>query len=70
MLNKLVLLLCPVVMIMLLNGCSSDQHAARQAHFQNWIENNGKVKVLSTTAMINDLVKQVGGEHVDTTTLI
>lgn len=70
MFNKLALVLCSVVIIIFLNGCSSDQHAARQAHFQKWIENNGKVKVLSTTAMINDLVKQVGGEHVDTTTLI
>ena len=33
-------------------------------------EPNGKVKVLSTIAMINDIVKQVGGEYVNSYTLI
>jgi len=34
------------------------------------MEPNGKIKVLCTTAMIHDLVLQVGGEHVDSLTLI
>ena len=62
--------LCYLIGILLICGCSTDQHQKRQAHFKEWIQNNGKVKVLSTTAMINDIVKQVGGEHVDTMTLI
>lgn len=33
-------------------------------------EENGKLKVLTTTAMIEDLVKGIGGEQVDTLTLI
>lgn len=53
-----------------MSGCTSEQHQKRQAHFQQWLQNNGKVKVLSTTAIIDDLVKQVGGEHVDTIVLI
>jgi len=53
----------------LLTGCS-EQHQKRQADFQNWIQPNQKVKVLSTTAMIDDLVKQVGGDHVNSLTLI
>ncbi len=53
----------------LINACSSNQQE-RQAHFQKWIQNNGKVKVLSTTAMIDDLVRQIGGQYVDTITLI
>lgn len=56
--------------LLLLTGCASDQHQNRNAHFEKWIEANGKVKVLSTTAMIDDLVRQVGGEHVDTIILI
>lgn len=36
----------------------------------NWMQPNGTVKVLSTIAMIDDLVRQIGGTHVDTTTLI
>lgn len=50
-------------------GCS-DRHQQRQEQFQRWIQDNGKVKVLSTTAMIDDLVRQIGREHVDTLTLI
>lgn len=61
---------CYFIALLILSGCSSDQHQKRQAHFQQWLQNNGKVKVLSTTAMIDDLVKQVGGEYVDTIVLI
>jgi manganese/zinc/iron transport system substrate-binding protein len=61
---------CYLIGILLICGCSTDHHQKRQAHFKQWIQNNGKVKVLSTTAMVNDIVKQVGGERVDTMTLI
>jgi manganese/zinc/iron transport system substrate-binding protein len=37
---------------------------------KQWYERNGKLKVLSTTAMIDDIVKRVGGDEVDTLTLI
>jgi manganese/zinc/iron transport system substrate-binding protein len=56
--------------ILFMGGCSSDPHQKRQVQFQQWIQNNGKIKVLSTTAMIDDLIKQVGGEHVDSLVLI
>ena len=36
----------------------------------SWMTPNDKVKVLSTIAMIDDLVRQIGGEYVDSTTLI
>lgn len=35
-----------------------------------WMEKNGKLKVLSTTAMIEDVVRHIGGEHIDTAILI
>jgi len=70
MLEKIECIFCYVIVLFILSGCSSDQHQKRQAHFQQWIQNNGKVKVLSTTAIIDDLVKQVGGEHVDAIALI
>lgn len=35
-----------------------------------WFEKNGKLKVLSTTAMIDDLVAQVGKERIDHLSLI
>lgn len=36
----------------------------------NWMQPNGKIKVLSTLAMIDDIVKQIGGEYVDSISLI
>jgi manganese/zinc/iron transport system substrate-binding protein len=57
------------LMCVFLTGCS-EHYQKRQANFQRWIEPNQKIKVLNTTAMINDLVQQVGGEYVDTLTLI
>lgn len=48
-------------------GCSNQQH---QETYRQWIEKNGKIKVLSTVAMVDDLVKQIGGDHVDSMTLI
>lgn len=56
-------------LIVLLTGCSS-QHAERQKEFQKWIQQNDKVKVLSTTSIIHDIVKRIGGEHVDALALI
>lgn len=44
-----------------------DGHLAKR---QQWMQPNGKIKVLSTIAMIDDMVKNVGGEHVDSYTLI
>lgn len=70
MLKKFVWLCCCLIGIWIISSCSREQHQKRQADFQQWIQNNGKVKVLSTTAMIDDLVKQIGKEHVDTITLI
>lgn len=43
---------------------------ARASQFKTWKEQNGKIKILSTTGMINDIVQQIGRDHVDTLTLI
>lgn len=37
---------------------------------RQWMQPNEHVKVLSSIAMISDLVQQIGGEHVDALTLI
>lgn len=62
------LLFSGVVLSGLLTGCGDlgDRSSARQ----KWMQSGEKVKVLSTTAMIDDLVKAVGGEHVETHVLI
>ncbi len=52
------------VFCLCLAGCSSSPPSSL------WSENKNHVRVLSTTAMIDDLVSQVGGEYVDHRTLI
>jgi len=46
-------------------GCSRQETGDSR-----WRQENGKLKVLTTIAMINDLVKQIGDDHVDTIALI
>lgn len=58
----LVLLLCG-----LLAGCSS---SSTPSPMEVWAAKNGKIKVLSTTGMIDDIVGQVGGERIDHIALI
>jgi manganese/zinc/iron transport system substrate-binding protein len=54
--------------IILLCACISC--TAPDQSFQKWISPNGKVKVIATTSMIGDLVREIGGSHVDTLVLI
>src|SRR5262245_3011465 len=44
--------------------------ARQNQDINHWWENNGKLKILCTTAMIQDIVNEIGGEQVDTWTLI
>ncbi|MBS0615759.1 MAG: zinc ABC transporter substrate-binding protein [Verrucomicrobia bacterium] len=46
-------------------GCSSEP-----SKLDSWMTSNGKIKVLSTTAMIDDIVARVGKEKIDTITLV
>lgn len=52
-------------MCMIFAGCSTSS-----SDLEQWMSPNGKVKVLSTTAMIDDIVRQVGGDRVDHIPLI
>jgi manganese/zinc/iron transport system substrate-binding protein len=54
------------VICCLLLGCSETASSPMAV----WMAPNGKVKVLSTTAMIDDLVARIGGERVDHLALI
>lgn len=42
----------------------------RWKQLDHWMQPSGKVKVLSTTAMVDDIVRQVGGDAVESTVLI
>lgn len=59
-----------IFLLLGLFGCSSNETSSRVENLKQWMNPNGKVKVFSTTAMIDDLVQQVGGEYVDTLVLI
>lgn len=52
--------------LFVLFSCAGDG----MGQLQQWMRPNGKVKVLCTIAMIEDIVQQVGGERVDTITLV
>lgn len=53
--------------LLLMCGCSQDNHVTNT---NRWMQPNPKVKVLSTTAMVGDLVENVGGDKVDNLVLI
>lgn len=56
-----------VFLSILLVGCSSSRPPSE---IEVWAEQNGKIKVLSTTAMIDSIVGQIGGERIDHIALI
>lgn len=51
--------------VFFLSGCSPIE-----SPHSKWMIKNGKVKVLTTIAMIHDLVQEIGGEHVEAISLI
>lgn len=60
-----------ILFLLAFAACSCDKDCKFNRELeQQWYERNGKLKVLSSTAMIDDIVKRVGGEHIDTLTLI
>lgn len=67
--NKLLTLVVLTVLSVLM-GCSCGDAPAHGMAWKDWMQPNGKVKVLSTIAMVDDLVKQVGGDYVDSAILI
>lgn len=54
------------MILLFLVGCSP----AAQTRLDAWMKDNGKLKVLSTTVQVGDLVAQVGGDRVDPIVLI
>ncbi len=64
-------LLCLIVFFGLFgSGCSDTGTHEQVESSRQWMVPNGKIKVFSTIAMINDLVERVGGPHVDSAVLI
>jgi manganese/zinc/iron transport system substrate-binding protein len=62
------LLLC--LMAVLMAACESARPCISPEQLRIWMSDNGKVKVLSTIAMLEDVVKEIGGDRIDTISLI
>jgi len=45
-------------------GCSKPMHKQKAHLLSEWMQPSDTIKVLSTTAMIDDIVGEIGGEHV------
>lgn len=60
-------LLCMFILGLALLGCSSKDTCGSMHQF---MKDNGKIKVLSTIAMIDNLVQEIGGKHIDHICLI
>lgn len=56
-------------LIFILTGCQENKHLSHSS-VQEWMTPNQKVKVLSTIAMIDDLVRAIGGPLIDPMILI
>lgn len=59
-----------IFLLVSLTSCQTEDSAKHHKEIQDWMQKNGKIKTLSTTAMIADIVKSIGGEHVDSIALI
>jgi len=66
MLKKISLIL--LALLVFLSSCQNGNDSRHE--LRRWLTPNDKIKVLSTTKMIGDLVEKVGGKHVDSIVLI
>lgn len=68
--NKLFCVLLVILGLIQITSCSTSDSKQQFESVQNWFNPNHKVKILATTAMINDIVQLVGGKYVDSIALI
>lgn len=59
-----------IVSLLLFWGCSQSDERKSITNMDRFMENNDKLKILSTTGIISDLVDAIGGEWIDHVTLI
>lgn len=59
-----------LVFIFLVPSCSKEENMPRESSLRQWMSEDGKKKVLCTTAMVRDLVQHIGGDSIATYTLI
>lgn len=56
--------------VFVVSGCSKEENMPREGSLRQWMSEDGKKKVLCTTAMVRDLVQHIGGENIATYALI
>ncbi len=71
-LKKLCIFFLGALLAVALAACSKQNNSSQERgnSLTVWMEDNGKIKVLSTVRMIDDLVGEIGKERVDRLTLI
>lgn len=55
-----------LLLLLVLFACSSE----KKSELREWLDASDQIKVLSTTAMIDDMVKNIGGDQIKTIVLI
>lgn len=63
-------LLLSLLLSSLLASCNGSADSVHQIRTAAWFMENGKIKALCTTEMIRDIVEKIGGDEVDTISLI
>ncbi len=56
-----------MLLALVIVACETSSH---QKATKQWMADDGRLKVLSTTGMVGDLVKTIGGSHIDNLVLI
>lgn len=57
-----------LLLLLFLGGCQGAKR--EQKRLREWMAEDGRIKALATTAMVGELVRQVGGERVDLLVLV
>lgn len=57
-------------LFLLVSGCTQSHPQSTPSKLQQWMSENGRLKVLCTTSMIADIVREVGKDKIDCLTLI
>ena len=70
MLRKILLFYLFVFFFVTFTSCNDATFSGAYKNLDRWMEDNGKLKVLSTIGMIDDLVKEIGEDRVDHIPLI
>ncbi|SCA62426.1 Uncharacterized metal-binding lipoprotein TC_0338 [Chlamydiales bacterium SCGC AG-110-M15] len=59
-----------LIILATLSACSNGNVGEQQSKVQSWFQEEDRIKVLSSIGMIDDLVRIIGGDHVNHITLI